>query len=153
MNCDRGQQQTQPADASYVDVATPFPMPAALTWPPRRLTGSTWSLPSSGIQNRDHAPVAIHAEHLAGGDDVRGAADVDDGGNAVLAGDDRAVGRHAAPVHDHAGGRQEVGGPRRIRDRGNQDLVWLNMLAVACSGDDTDLRVAERGFRFPVPAA
>src|SRR4030042_624142 len=94
---------------------------------------ASWASEEAGScfsEDRDGGAVTVDAEQWAGLDDLGGGADVDDGGQAVLAGDDRAVGEDAAQVHDHAGGRQEVGGPRRIGDGGDEDFTRLDVLAV-----------------------
>jgi hypothetical protein len=69
--------------------------------------------------------VSVYVNRLACLDDLGGGADVDDGGETVLAGDDRAVGEDAAQVYDHAGGGEQE--PRafvlNLADRGCPDEI------------------------------
>ena len=46
------------------------------------------------------------------------------------------MGEHAAHVHDHAGRRQEVGRPRGIGDRGDENLARLDPPAAVRVSDD-----------------
>lgn len=50
------------------------------------------------IEDRDGAAVAVDAEEQAGADDPGGGADVDNGGQAIFARDDRAVREDAADL-------------------------------------------------------
>ena len=67
-----------------------------------------------------------------------GVAAADDGGNAVLARDDRCMGRGAADVGDDRRRAREQRRPRRRGERRDEDLARLQLVEVVPATDDAD---------------
>src|SRR3954468_15520080 len=81
----------------------------------RAVVVTSWS------DDADDASVTVDLDGLAVGDHLGGEAGADQGGNAVLAGDDRGVAEHATGVGDHRAGRREQRRPRRGGRLGHED--------------------------------
>jgi hypothetical protein len=83
----------------------------------------------------DDARIAVDLDRLTVGDHLRCEAGADDGGDAVLAGDDRAVAEHAARVGHDGAGRREQRRPRRRRRLGDDDVAGLDAAGLADRAD------------------
>src|SRR5918996_3579449 len=80
-----------------------------------------------GLLGLDVAGAAVDRDAHPGSQPGGGVAAADDGGDSVLAGDDRGVRRGAPDVGHDGGGTGEERGPGRRRHRRHQDLAVLEV--------------------------
>ena len=117
------------------------------------LTASAEPLSSSSPhkrQPRGHQPgCPIHGDQLSGLDLVRRLGHANDGGNAVLPRDHRAMGVRAAHLHHQAACCQEQRSPAGIGRRRDQDLAGLEMRPHRIEHDPRPARHCASGWLPP----
>src|SRR5690606_6511138 len=91
-----------------------------------------WFMPFDG------ACSAVDGDELAVVQPGGGVAGADDGGDAVLAGDERGVSGEGAAVGDHCGGSGEQWCPGRCGAPGDEDVPGGEVGEVLWTGDDAD---------------
>ena len=88
--------------------------------PNKRGHSALWNAPQ-------HAVVSVKLDKVAGVKRPCGVVQIDQCGNAVLAGHDRAVREGPADVGREPADRREGRRPADVDDRHDQDLIWLNL--------------------------